>query len=146
MTSSSLSPSYPPPNLVDGAATETQGLLAVNDQDGEDDDVPDADDGFFVDDEIADEDDGLTSQSKSTTTEEKSKEAHDVKFKASPCRPNSVEVAKHDKTHTFHTETGVLYAWRQKRKKTRTCVKRRAGTNQQAFRSSPWITSSCGES
>jgi hypothetical protein len=35
----------------------------------------------------------------SPASEEKSKEAHDVKFKCSPCRPNATEVAKHDKTH-----------------------------------------------
>ena len=73
--------------------------MAMNDQDGEEDeDVPDADDGFFVHGEMGDEGNGVTSQS-NATEEDKPSEAHDVKFKTSPCRPNSVEVSKHDKTH-----------------------------------------------
>ena len=99
MISGSLSPTIPPPQLVVGAETETQGLLTMIDQDGEDDeDVPGADGGFFVHGEMGGEDNGVTSQS-TATEEDKPNEAHDVKFKASPCRPNSVEVAKHDKTH-----------------------------------------------
>ena len=71
----------------------------MNDQDGEEDeDVPDADDGFFVDGEMGDK--GNEAKVDQDAAEEgKPKEAHDVKSKASPCRPNSVEVAKHDKTH-----------------------------------------------
>ena len=79
---------------------EVEKLLAVN-QDGEsdeDEDVPEADAGFFVDGEANDE--GKDAKvNASTVNEEKSKEAHDVKFKCSPCKPNSTEVAKHDKTH-----------------------------------------------
>ena len=71
----------------------------MNDQDGvEDEDVPAADGGFFVDGEVGDEG-NEAKVNQDAAEEEKSKEAHDVKFKASPCRPNSVEVAKHDKTH-----------------------------------------------
>ena len=78
---------------------ETERLLAVNDQDGEmDDDTPVIDPGFFLDGEMCDEGDD-TKVDKTAASEEKPKESHDVKFKSSPCRPNSVEVAKHDKTH-----------------------------------------------
>ena len=97
MTSSSLSPtlkiSQP---VVVGAKVER--LLAV-DQDGEtDEDVPEVDGGFFVDGELSDA--GVEAKvADPTVSEEKSKEAHDVKFKCSPCRPNATEVANHDKTH-----------------------------------------------
>ena len=56
MTSGPLSPTAPPPKLVVGAETETQGLLVMNDQDGEEDeDVPDADDGSLVGGEMGEE-------------------------------------------------------------------------------------------
>ena len=69
------------------------------DQDGEmNDDVPEADEGFFVGGGLGDE--GADAKvAEPTVSEEKSKEAHEVKFKSSLCRPDATEVAKHDKTH-----------------------------------------------
>ena len=97
MTSSSLSPTLETSqHVVVGAKVER--LLAM-DQDGEmNDDVPDADEGFFVDGELDDE--GTEAKvAEPTVGEDKSKEAREVKSKCSPCRPNAAEVAKHDKTH-----------------------------------------------
>ena len=97
MTSSSLSPTLETPQPVVVGA-EVDRLLAVG-QDGEmNEDVPEADEGFFVDGELGDE--GTEAEvAEPAVSEEKSKEAHEVKFKNSPCRPNTTEVAKHDKTH-----------------------------------------------
>ena len=94
MTSSSLSPTLETPQPVVVGA-EVDRLLAVG-QDGElNEDVPEADEGFFVDGELGDE--GTEAEvAEPAVSEEKSKEAHEVKFKNSPCRPNTTEVAKHD--------------------------------------------------
>ena len=84
--------------VVVGAGVER--LLAVN-QDGEsemEEYVSEADGGFFVDGEV--DDGGKDAKVDApAVSEETSNEAHEVKSKRSPCRPNSTEVAKHDKTH-----------------------------------------------
>ena len=45
------------------------------------------------------DDEGTEAKVEPAVSEEKPKEAHEVKFQNSPCRPNTTEVAKHDKTH-----------------------------------------------
>ena len=99
MTSSSLSPA-PTDSQSVVVGVEVERLLAVN-QDGESDmeaDVPEADEGFFLDEKANDKGEDAKVNAPDVS-EEKSKEAHEVNSKRSPCKPNSTEVAKHYKTH-----------------------------------------------
>ena len=81
------------------AGSDLEFLKSHVGQDGEmNEDVPEADEGFFVDGEVDDEGKNVKVDALADN-EEKSKEAHEVKSKRSPCRPNSAEVATHDKTH-----------------------------------------------